>query len=109
MVLLCLTASHKNASFDLLEKLSVDSSAVMATSAGQTDATSADSTPASTPAAPAQKVTRPAAQQTTPAAGGTTDGTTCDAVTGASVGWGLKQSFRSYLTGPIAMGSWRLG
>jgi glutamyl-tRNA reductase len=27
-VLLCLTASHKNASFDLLEKLSVDSSAV---------------------------------------------------------------------------------
>lgn len=28
MVLLCLTASHKNASFDLLEKLSVDSSAV---------------------------------------------------------------------------------
>lgn len=30
MVLLCLTASHKNASFDLLEKLSVDSSAVTA-------------------------------------------------------------------------------
>ena len=27
-MLLCLTASHKNASFDLLEKLSVDSSAV---------------------------------------------------------------------------------
>lgn len=86
----------------------VDSSAVMATSAGQTDATPVESTPASTPATPALEATRPATQQAAPAAGETTDGTTCAAVTGASVGWGLKQSFRSYLTGPIAMGSWNL-
>jgi hypothetical protein len=86
----------------------VDSSAVMATSAGQTDAKPAESTPASTPASPAQRTTQPNTQQAAPAAGDVTDGTTCDAVTGASVGWGLKQSFRNYLTGPIAMGSWNL-
>ncbi|WP_297008463.1 HtaA domain-containing protein [uncultured Corynebacterium sp.] len=82
----------------------VDTAAVMATSAGQSDAA-----PVSTPASvPARQAVQPAAPQAVPAVPDTTDGGTCDAVTGASVGWGLKQSFRSYLTGPIAGGRWDL-
>lgn len=94
----------------------VDKSAVMATSAGQTDTVDAAGT-----AAPAATDDSAAAQAGTPSAlsrltGDTTGATgpagdtgtgTC-AVSAASVGWGLKQSFRSYLTGPIAMGGWKL-
>lgn len=86
----------------------VDRSAVMASSPGQTDSAApaqapAVVTPASTPA-----VTQ--SPQATSAVTGSpaTDPGTCDAVTGATVGWGLKQSFRNYLTGPIAMGDWQL-
>ncbi|MBC3185660.1 HtaA domain-containing protein [Corynebacterium sp. zg-331] len=32
----------------------------------------------------------------------------CAEVTSASAGWGIKQSFRNYLTGPIAAGGWDL-
>lgn len=92
----------------------VDDSAVMASSSGQTDTVPAQTTTAATTgdsattagnASPAQgQAASPLA--TVGLAEGTSTGT-C-AVSSASVGWGLKQSFRSYLTGPIAMGGWQL-
>lgn len=32
----------------------------------------------------------------------------CQAISGGSFGWGVKASFRTYITGPIAHGSWSL-
>lgn|GEM_PF-680529 len=89
----------------------VDRNAVMASSAGQTDTVESPAASASGTAAAAQAGT-PAAQALSPvtgaAAGGTPTGTGSCTVADASVGWGLKKSFRSYLTGPIAMGRWDL-
>ncbi|AGP30505.1 HtaA domain-containing protein [Corynebacterium terpenotabidum] len=83
----------------------VDQNAVMATSAGQTDTVTAEQTSTAATQATTQAAT---AQSLATTATTVTDTGTCDAVTAASVGWGIKQSFRSYLTGPIAMGSWDL-
>ncbi|RRQ16298.1 hypothetical protein CXF46_05790 [Corynebacterium bovis] len=44
------------------------------------------------------------AAQAAPAAGGAE----CRPVTRGTVGWGIRQSFRRYLTGPVAGGSWTL-
>ncbi|RRO91504.1 hypothetical protein CXF40_06295 [Corynebacterium bovis] len=69
--------------------------------AASVDTTGGDTAPAAGPApAPAAPAAAPAA-----AAG---PAETCRAVTSASVGWGVKQSFRRYLTGPIAGGHWDL-
>lgn len=36
------------------------------------------------------------------------DNSQCQAVSSATMDWGIKQSFRNYLTGPIAAGGWDL-
>ncbi len=45
---------------------------------------------------------------TAPAAAAQPLGTQCAAVTSGSAAWGIKESFRSYLKSPIAMGGWDL-
>ena len=47
-------------------------------------------------------------QQQTGATTTAQDNAQCGEVTSANVGWGIKQSFRSYLKGPIAGGGWDL-
>lgn len=95
----------------------VDKDAVMATSAGQTDTVDAASTTGAatgTASTTDNAATRAGTPSVLSRTAGDTTGTSGDtgtgtcAVSAASVGWGLKQSFRSYLTGPIAMGSWKL-
>jgi hypothetical protein len=85
----------------------VDADAVMATSPGQPDRNAPAPQGAASPAAPAAPAApAPAPQATTDGQGG--DAASCGTVNSASVGWGLKKSFRSYLTGPIAGGHWDL-
>ncbi|MEL4176607.1 HtaA domain-containing protein [Corynebacterium bovis] len=77
--------------------------------AASVDTAGGDTAPAAGPApapaaAPAPAPAAPAAAPA--AAAGPAE--TCRAVTSASVGWGVKQSFRRYLTGPIAGGHWDL-
>ena len=88
----------------------VDSSVQIARSAGQSEAAAqpgpqAEQAPAAQPAQQAQPNTQgQVAAATTPTAGVSQ----CGEIQSASVGWGIKQSFRSYLNGPIAMGGWNL-
>lgn len=87
----------------------VDESVTVARSAGQPETTAAaatkEATTAAAPAAQNQAQNQAQTQtQTQPSA----DTATCGQVTSASAGWGIKQSFRSYLNGPIAMGGWDL-
>lgn len=87
----------------------VDHGAAMATSPGQPDSNEAAATPTpqqATPAAPGAATQQAAPQATT--TGQPAETGTCGTVNSASVGWGLKKSFRSYLTGPIAGGHWDL-
>jgi hypothetical protein len=85
----------------------VDGNAVMATSPGQPDH---NPEPGQAAAAPAAQQAAPAAQAAPQATttGQPADAGSCGTVNAASVGWGLKKSFRSYLTGPIAGGHWDL-
>ncbi|WP_160318512.1 HtaA domain-containing protein [Corynebacterium oculi] len=78
----------------------VDTSVPLAQAPGREAEPAAPAVPAQSPAPAAE--TRPAA------APAPTNAAECAEVTSASAGWGIKQSFRNYLTGPIAMGGWDL-
>ncbi|WPF65805.1 MULTISPECIES: HtaA domain-containing protein [unclassified Corynebacterium] len=78
----------------------VDTSVALAQAPGQ---------PAAQPTAPAAPAEPSAPEPQRPATGVTPPTSTeCAEVTSASAGWGIKQSFRNYLTGPIALGGWDL-
>lgn len=84
----------------------VDDSVTVARSAGQPETAAAAATEAATATAPAAQTQAQTRSQTQTQPSG--DTATCGQVTSASAGWGIKQSFRSYLNGPIAMGGWDL-
>ncbi|MGO1950205.1 MAG: HtaA domain-containing protein [Mycobacteriaceae bacterium] len=81
----------------------VEQGVQIARSAGQPD-TSAEPAAPATRQAPARNPQQNTSQNQVPA----TDVAQCGEVTAANVGWGIKESFRSYLNGPIAMGGWDL-
>ncbi|AZA12571.1 HtaA domain-containing protein [Corynebacterium choanae] len=52
--------------------------------------------------------TQPGAAPAAVQSGGGADGQQCQQVTQSAIAWGVKTSFRSYITGSIAKGSWSL-
>lgn len=68
-----------------------------------------DAAPIATPAAPAATETPAATPTPAPApAAATPQPQECAEANSVTAGWGIKQSFRRYLTGPIANGKWEL-
>lgn len=66
--------------------------------------TPAPTAPAPTTPAPTTPAPSPTATPSTPSAGPTTPACSVHAVAGAELAWGVKESFVSYVTGPIARG-----
>ncbi|HIW92214.1 MAG TPA: HtaA domain-containing protein [Candidatus Corynebacterium avicola] len=85
---------------------SVDRSVQIARSAGQSEAGQQSQATEQAPAA--ETTTQGQTAQPATQTQATADNAQCGDVQSASVGWGIKQSFRSYLNGPIAMGGWDL-
>ncbi|KQB84019.1 Htaa [Corynebacterium lowii] len=84
----------------------VDAGAQIAQAPGESApgaSTPGEFTPATSPSA--EPTAAPAASQPAQQA---PQSAQCSQVTAASAGWGIKQSFRNYLTGPIALGGWDL-
>lgn len=52
---------------------------------------------------------KPASAATDPAPAAVVSSCTAQAVSGATITWGVKQSFRDYVNGPIAKGSSSIG